>query len=367
MRIIAINLIEMAGAGDIVGISIPFTAGVATAAFIQWEPDVMYALAGTAGVLLPLLLAAFCRKGNSRTTAYLIFFLAGVLCSCVQKITGYGWTRTPEAASILMDRFCTLIDRTGFDGDNTGALLKALFTGRREALPASTVIAFRKSGAAHILALSGLHMGIIYGILSKVLEISGNSRPASTIRSIVIITAAGAYTLATGSGPSLVRAFLFIVLNEFARLHPGRSRSPLSILCAALTMQLCFNPLVIKSLGFQLSYLAMAGIFIIYPELEGWYPGESGLDPMRRIWRSAALSVSCQIFTAPLVWLRFGTMPGYFLLTNLIALPVTEALMVLAVICLATSALGCSPEIFKGPVDWLAGTLVFCLETISEL
>lgn len=358
-----INLIEMAEAGDIVGISIPFTAGVATAAFIQWGPHFSYAVAGTAGVLLPVLLAAFCRRGDSRTTAYLIFFLTGVLCSCVQKITGYGWARTPEAAALLTDRFCDLIDRTGFDGENTGALLKALFTGRRESLPASTVISFRKSGAAHILALSGLHMGIIYGILSKALGISGNSRPAVIVRSTVIIAAAGIYTLATGSGPSLVRAFLFIILNEFARLHPGRRRSPLSILCAALTVQLCFNPLIIKSLGFQLSYLAMAGIFIIYPELESWYPGGNRLDPMRRIWCSAALSVSCQAFTAPLVWLRFGTLPEYFLLTNLIALPVTEALMVLSVICIASGG----PEFMKGPVDWLAGTLVFCLETISEL
>ncbi len=367
MRIIAINLIEMAEAGDIVGISIPFTAGVATAAFIQWEPEFSYVVAGAAGVLLPVLLAAFCRKGNSRTTAYMIFFLSGVLCPCVQKITGYGWDRTPAAATLLTDRFCALIDRTGFDEEITGALLKALFTGRKEALPASTVIAFRKSGAAHILALSGLHMGIIYGILSKVLGITGNSRLAVTVRSTVIIAAAGTYTLATGAGPSLVRAFLFIILNEFVRLHPGRRHSPLSILCAALTIQLCLDPLVIKSLGFQLSYLAMAGIFIIYPKLEDWYPGGSSLDPMRRIWCSAALSVSCQTFTAPLIWLRFGTLPEYFLLTNLIALPVTEALMASAAICLATGVLGCCPEILKGPVDWLAGTLVFCLETISEL
>ena len=367
MRIIAINLCEMAGAGDIVKVSIPFAAGVASAAFFPPGESLLpsAATAAMAATIISLIFAF--RKGASVPSLCICFFFCGVFCSLTRMFTGIQTVPPLEGTDKAMERLCSFIDSIGFGYSNTAPLAKALFTGTRKDIPEETIQAFRDSGAAHILALSGLHMGIIYSIASYTLAILGNSRTAALFRSTLIILAAGAFTRMTGSGPSTVRAFLFITLNEISRHAPGRRRSPISVFCIALMIQLCYNPLVIKSLGFQLSYLAMLGIFTVYPRLESWYPQGGRFDIMRKIWCSMALSVSCQLFTAPLVLLRFGTLPRYFLLTNLIALPVTEAFMMVCFADMVFSGLGWCPEIIKSPADHLARALIYCLETIAGL
>lgn len=171
----------------------------------------------------------------------------------------------------------------------------------------------------------------------------------------------------TGGSPSLVRAFLFILMAETARHFPGRRRSLTTVLLIALTLQLLFSPLSVRSAGFQLSYLAMAGIALVYPHLRDWYPATGRANPFRWIWNSASLSVSCQVFTAPLVAWRFGTFAPYFLLTNLIALPLTEALILCALLSLTLGAVGLLPPFLAPLTDSLANLLVRSLEIISTM
>jgi len=195
----------------------------------------------------------------------------------------------------------------------------------------------------------------------------GNSRAAAVIRSALTVAACSAYAAMTGLGASITRALLFIVLNECGRLMPGRRHELIGTFCTAITLQLMFSPLSIDTLSFQLSYLAMLGIAVVAPLLRSFYPdsGRGGL--MGRIWSSAAMSISCQLTTAPLVWLKFGTLPRHFLLTNLIALPITELLIVLSLPMLALDAAGACPEMLKGPVDLLARALVWCLDVICSM
>jgi competence protein ComEC len=111
----------------------------------------------------------------------------------------------------------------------------------------------------------------------------------------------------------------------------------------------------------------MAGIFLLYPRLEAWYPAGPRIDPLRRIWQAAALSISCQVFTGPLAWYRFHTFPPYFLLTNLLALPLTTILMGTAVATLLLQGLGCCPGFLLHATDALARTLVWMLGIISSM
>ncbi len=352
----------------IVALSIPFALGVAAAAATSKViGGYGYLAASLCMAAVAGLMVLCCSQGNRRTGIYALYAMLGYLCWLGSALCGTPSAALPQFTGAWLDRLSGLIDETGFSDGRTTALLKALLTGRKGGLEQSTLQAFRVSGASHILALSGLHLGIIYSCIATCLRILGNSRPAAIVRSTVTVTACGLYTLITGAGPSTVRAFLFIIFTEISRLQPGRRRSPLAILCTALMIQLCIAPNVISSVGFQLSYLAMLGIFVIFPSLDGWYPSDAVWDPMKRIWTSIALTVSCQIFTAPVVWIHFHTFPKYFLLTNLLALPVTEALMVSAVLTLTLSALGCCPETAKALVDFLAGALIFCLDVISGM
>lgn len=344
---------EMIEAEGIEGISFSFTAGVALSAVLGFGPGTVATLALC---FVPVIMWLYSRTEHLNAAACLAgFALLGVFCHSSQQ-----W---PSAGTGLMEgplsRLCSFIDGAGFRHESSAALVKALLTGVRDSLSPEIKQAFRESGASHILALSGMHLGVIYGILSKITAPAGNSPVARRMRSLAVTSACGFYTLLTGAGPSVVRAFIFICLNEFARNHAERKRDPAKIYCTALLIQLCVSPGSIASASFQLSYLAMAGIILVYPRLKGLMKGP--------VWSSMAMSVSCQLFTAPLAWLRFRTFPRYFLLSNLLALPLSEAVIASAVLTLTLQAAGICPDILVECTDKLCQILVFCLETVSSM
>lgn len=350
---------------DIVPVGVPFASGVAASAFFSLSGACAHLFLAASSIMLLLLLRF---RGRCGLVVYAaMFFCLGAFCGSGRTFFGAGADTVPGFASAALSRLETLIASVDYPHERTGALLRALLTGQRDGLAAGTLQAFRDAGASHILALSGLHLGLIYAIAGRLLKILGNSRPAYILRSVLLVSLSAFYTLMTGASPSIARAFIFIVFNEYARLSPGRLKKPANIWCAALMLQLAINPSVVSSAGFQLSYLAMLGIYMLYPVLDGWYPRSGRWDLLRRVWSGMALSISCQIFTGPLAWLRFGSFPKYFLLTNLIALPLVSVLMAVAVACLAASAAGVCPEWLVKMTDSLAEALQGCLETIAGM
>lgn len=267
---------------------------------------------------------------------------------------------------MLCENFKILIDSLPFEDRENNALVKALLTGDRSGLSPETGRAFRDSGAAHILALSGLHLGIIYGIVTKCFVILGNSPAAVKTRSVLTIAATGTYCFMVGAGPSISRAFLFILLRELAVIL-GRSASLRDTLCGAFVLQVCLNAEAVRSVSFQLSYLAIAGIAYIYPLLRDFWPsGGMQRSPLRWIWNSAAVSIACQITTGPLAWLRFGTFPKYFILTNLISLPLTGLLIPAALFTSLLHAFGICPDVVTRSTELIADALRGSLEIIAS-
>lgn len=347
----------MAGAKSIEGLSIVFTLGVIAGTYVSAWP--MWATP-----LLLVTLVLWARREASTPLLLLTFLTLGVFVA--STVVPF-----PDRESLLerlaldsAEKLKALIRSIPFPTIGTASLLTALLTGDRSGLSREVIQAFRGSGASHILALSGLHMGILYVLFDKLTLPLGKSPSARKIRAALIVCAAGWFTLATGASPSIVRAFLFICIGEFCNLT-GRSKKLSRVLCVALLIQLTANPAVIKSLGFQLSYLAMAGIALLYPTLEKLYPEGSRFNPLRKIWQMAALSISCQVFTAPLVWQKFGTLPRHFLLTNLMAIPIVTILMGFAVATVLLSSLGLCPQLLITITDGLSRLLVWVLEIIS--
>lgn len=356
----------MVEAGSIEALAFHFTAGAVAGALLLHLSADPYLLSGGLLILLCFLLAVLVKTG--RTGLVLpAFLLCGMWCVLTDALPGgggQGFLQCRAAHSAL--RLRIFIDSLPFTSEVTAPLLKAFLTGDRSGLSPETILAFRQSGASHLLALSGLHMGILYLFLARLLWPLGNSLPAKRFRYVLLVGAAGFFTWMTGASPSLVRAFLFIILRETARLA-GRPTEPVRILGSALLLQLVLMPSAITSVGFQLSYLAMAGIFFLFPRLEAWYPPGHRFNPLRKIWKAAALSLSCQAFTAPLAWLRFHTFPVHFLLTNLLAMPMTTLMMGLAAATLLLQAAGCCPDVLLRATDLLATNLVRVLEIISSM
>lgn len=314
------------------------------------------------GAVRALLLLSVCSCGALSGASALVF-MPDITCGTIEE----------HAISFGL-RMQNIIDSIPFNSAQTNALLKALLTGERSTLSSELTEAFRDSGASHILALSGLHLGIIYGIFSKVLFFMGNSAAGRRMRSAVIVILCGFYTLATGAGPSIVRAFIFILLGEAARMT-GRLHSLKQVLMASLLIQVIIDPVSVRSVSFQLSYAAMAGIAFIYPWLRDFWPsgkaGENGgrvlVRSMRWVWNSTALSISCQLTTGPLAYLYFGTFPRHFLLTNLISLPLTGFIIPCALACLGLSGLGCCPAFMVSVTEWLISLLTWSLEVIASM
>ena len=360
-------------AGEIVAVSIPFTTGAALGNLL-----LSASFGRTAAMVCAPVLLAFegyallngTRGRMSRAGIAIIFLGLGLFCALSHGLC-YGSGAEASALASFAERSLEAlkgkIRSLPFEDGRTAGLLCALLAGDKSGLGTAELQAFRASGASHILALSGLHLGIICLTVSRVLSVIGNRPAAKAARGALTVLFAGFYTVMTGAGPSIVRAFLFILFTEAGRLMPERRRSPLRTLMMALTVQLALNPAVISELGFQLSYLAMTGIFIIYPKMAEWYPRGRRFDPFGAMWRSAALSVSCQALTAPLVWVRFHTFPKYFILTNLLALPLTTALMTCSVVTLVMTWLACCPMALVRITERFADALVFVLEVISGL
>ena len=192
----------------------------------------------------------------------------------------------------------------------------------------------------------------------------GNSRAAGIARSGVIIAASGAYAMLCGFGASILRAFLFITFREVASHFHSRSVPGVNILSAACLVHLCLDPQAISTLSFQLSYLSVASLMTLNPVLERFYPGRG---PVKKIWQMMSVSISCQAFTAPLVWLKFHTLPKYFLLTNLIAIPLTEIFLPLGLLAAALSALGLDWPLLYAAADKLAGWLTGSLAVTASM
>lgn len=369
---------------DLAGISLPFAAGVAAVIF---SGGILLVRPGLTSIsAYAIVLVAVClllhpvhhrfKPAHIRVMTGLCLMACGVLCGISSEMISFGklpggaFIQSLESSGAAMGK---AIDAVNFRSPVTSAIIKALIIGDRTDIPPNITEAFRESGASHILALSGLHLGIIYGIIVKLSSFIGNSPSARLFRSVMTISACGIYTLAVGAGPSIVRAFLFILLGETA-LITGRFRSACSILMASLLIHLVIAPDSLSEISFQLSYAAMTGIAFIFPSLRSLWPETAGNQaegprphPIRWIWETAALSISCQITTGPLAYMYFGTFPTNFLLTNLIALPLIGLIIPSALATLCLSTLGICPEIVSRATEALVTTLSEALEIISGM
>lgn len=360
---------------DIVGLTILLSAGTLAGVFLSVR------LGGTAILVPCILMILFCAAALFSILTYKplpifsLIFMTGLSCAVIAgNGRGFVSSRDPITAAAIgtAGKAKDVIDAIPYESEATGALVKALTTGDRSDLSSNTKEVFRKSGASHILALSGLHLGIIYMILIWATAFMGKSMIAKWLKYILIVGSMFFYTIATGAAPSIVRAFLFILINETGRIL-GRKPSLLRVYCVALCIQLLMDPFVLQSLGFQLSYLAMAGIVLLLPKLQAWWPDDGSiglkrkLDMPRKIWDAAALAISCQLFTSPLVWLKFHTFPKYFLITNLFAMPITTGVMITSVATIALSALGICPLLLVHLNEALVSALIFILEIISGM
>ena len=355
---------------EIAGFVLPFTIGTMAATMLSSPFFISSDIPAAVSLILasiPVFLLI--HPHHQRWSRHIIIILlltsalgCGLLTGFTHSLCTASSTHAGSSVSELAAEFGAHlrsgIDKIPFKKAATNHMVSALITGDRAGIPHGTVSIFRESGASHILALSGLHLGIIYGIISWLLSFLGNSPYANKARAFLIIASCGLYTAVTGAGASITRAFFFILIREVSRLC-NRYTSTAQVLMSALFLQLLISPESAGDIGFQLSYSAMAGIAFIFPWLKNLWPeGKGGL--MKWVWTSAAMSISCQITTGPIAYFYFGTFPQHFLLTNLIAIPLTGLIIPSSLVALALNYAGICPDF----MIWFTEKLV-CILTES--
>lgn len=218
---------------------------------------------------------------------------------------------------------------TGLADPKTAALLVSLIAGSREYLDQSDVLAFSQTGTMHVLAVSGMHAGLIYAIL--VLLVSGR-RSENRLKwhqSVFVLSGLWFFAFVSGLSDSVVRAAIMCSVLELGRSYfPGKG-SLINSLFASAFIQLLISPLSLISTGFQLSYAAVLGIALFYNAFSSfWMP--SG-RVAKFIYSSALLSTTATLGTLPVSLYYFHSFPVWFIPANLIVVPLITILMVLGI------------------------------------
>ena len=195
-----------------------------------------------------------------------------------------------------------------------GELLSAILFGQRDYLPQEVQNNFQRAGVGHLMAVSGLHVGLVAAMilgLWKVLRLRG---AASIILAVVLIFG---YAYLTGMRPAALRAALMLSMGLVALLL-GRQKDFPSAISAAGLVTLIYNPLLLFTVGFQLSYAATLSIFYVYPFLEK----ELLLRFPNYLRQLVAVTVAAQIGVLPLTAHYFGSLPIMGLIFNIMLLPI---------------------------------------------
>jgi len=214
----------------------------------------------------------------------------------------------------------------GLPGPET-AVLGALMLGVRSDMSAELLNAYSATGAMHILAVSGLHVGILYLILSWVLFFMAG-RWLKVCKSLIIIACIWFYAFMTGFSPSIERAAIMFSLIALAQLLDS-DYDIYNTLAATAFVCLLVNPHDLYDIGFQLSFLAILGIVYCGTYFSTLYEPSNLL--VKKLYELVTVSLAAQVLTLPLSMYYFGQIPTYFLLTNLVAIPVSFVVMVLGV------------------------------------
>src|SRR5260221_3783352 len=238
-------------------------------------------------------------------------------------------------------------------GPQNQAIARAVVLGVTDGIDNDLQGAYAASGAMHILSVSGLHVGIIYGIVLFLLRPLIRYSWSRWVVAVLSLACLWAYAFITGLSPSVLRAVTMFSFIVVARPF-GRDTNIYNTLAASAFLLLLYNPYLIMSVGFQLSYLAVVGIVYLQgPLYRLWEPTSLFWD---KLWKVTCVSLAAQLATFSLGLFYFHQFPVYFLFSNLAVIPLSVVVLVMGVLLLVIS-----------PFVWLAGFTGLLLQFIISL
>ena len=221
-------------------------------------------------------------------------------------------------------------------GPKERGLAEALLIGYKTDLDPDLVKSYTNTGVVHVIAISGMHLGLIYWLLSSATSHLKANKRLNWTKPLIIILGLWAFSLIAGAQPSVTRSALMfscIVLGKSI----NRKSSILNTLGFSAFLLICYNPFWLWDPGFQLSYAAVLSIILFQKAIYDWlYVENKFLD---LIWKLIAVTLSAQILTTPFSIYHFHQFPNYFLFTNIIAIPLSGVIIMSEIGLLAVSSI----------------------------
>lgn len=235
---------------------------------------------------------------------------------------------------------------------NSKALIKAIVLGNKNDLLQETKESFADAGAMHVLAVSGLHVGVVYLLLDKMLffMVFGHLR---RLKWLLVLGGVWCFALISGASDSVFRAALMFSCLALAKIS-GRGYSVYNALAIAAIVSLVVDPRSLFNVGFWLSYSAVAGIVYLYPLLYNFL--KTGRKVLDYFIQLSVVSVSAQLVTLPIVSMVFGEIPLYGIVSNIVVIHLALVVLVGGIALMVMNASGWgfvwAEELFTLLLDW---------------
>lgn len=219
--------------------------------------------------------------------------------------------------------------------NNELSIAEALLIGYRDELDRDLVKAYSNTGVVHIIAISGLHLGMIYGLLIFLFKPFNKFKIIQVVKPLTIIIVLWLFSLIAGMAPSILRSAIMFTSIAIADAF-GKKSNIYNGLAVSAFIILLINPFSLWDVGFQLSYSAVLSIVVFSPYIKNWLVFKHKW--LNAIWNLCAITLSAQILTLPIVLYHFHQFANYFFITNLLAVPLSGFILYAELALLALHA-----------------------------
>lgn len=230
-----------------------------------------------------------------------------------------------QAALFDVQRWTLGILRANIKGIRECGLAEALLIGYKNNLDRDLLQAYSNTGVVHVVAISGLHLGLIYAMLNMFCRPLANRKIGKVLQPVIVLSGLWMFSFLAGASPSVLRSavmFSFVVIGNSV----SKRSSLLNNLAASAFVLLCYDPYWLWDLGFILSYGALLSISIFMKPIYSLYVTENKL--LDGIWKMNAVTLSAQVITMPVLIYYFGQFPTLFLFTNFVAIPLSGIILI---------------------------------------
>jgi competence protein ComEC len=259
---------------------------------------------------------------------------------------GYHPPSRLQAMLYQLRQFCQAALTKHIHNPHVRGIVLALVLGVKEELDELLRGAYAGAGTMHVLAVSGLHVGILYGLLSFLVYRRRKSTSNGWVPTLLICLGLWIYAGVTGLTPSVLRAAWMLSLVALAKVG-GKKGNIYNVLATSAFVLLLWNPLLMESVSFQLSYLAVWGIVYLQPKIYNCFRFKNFI--LRHLWMWTSISLAAQITTTPISLYYFHQFPVYFIIANWVVVPGAFLIFSLGVAVLLTSGW----EMLNVGVSWL--------------